>query len=107
MGIQHEVSFNAIIRNNSVMGNGNSPSVWLWNAQIDVQNSSNVEVYGNTVQVASGGGNGIALINQNRGRGPLGPWVAANNYVHDNTITYMGASGVSGIVDDTDRKSAG
>ncbi len=106
MGILHEISYNAIIRNNTVMGNGNSQTAWLWNGQIAVQNSSNVEVYGNTVQVASGGGNGIALINQNRGSGTLGPWVAANNYVHDNIITYMGAAGISGIADDTGGNTA-
>ncbi|MFZ0304486.1 MAG: right-handed parallel beta-helix repeat-containing protein [Terracidiphilus sp.] len=100
-GIVHEVSYNAIIRNNTVKGNGNNSTVWLWNAQIDVQNSSNVEVYGNTVEVPSGGGNGIALINQNRGSGTLGPFVASGNYVHGNTITYLGKSGVSGYVDDT------
>ena len=99
-GIVHEVSYGAVIRNNIVKGNGNTPTTWLWNAQIDIQNSSNVEVYGNNVEVPSGGGNGIALINQKRGAGTLGPWVAANNYVHDNTVTHLGNNGASGLVDD-------
>jgi hypothetical protein len=107
-GIQHEISYNAIIRNNTVKGNGNSPSVVsLWQgSQIMVQNSSNVEVYGNTVEVPSVGGNGIGLMNQSRGSGTLGPWVAANNYVHNNTVVYLGAGGYSGIVDDTGGNSA-
>jgi hypothetical protein len=100
IGIQHEISYHAIIRNNIVKGNGNLPTVWLWNAQILIQNSSNVEVYGNTVEVPAAGGNGIAVIDQKRGSGTLGPWVAANNFVHDNTITYLGIRGASGIVDD-------
>ena len=100
-GIKHEVSYSAIIRNNTVKGNGNTSTVWLWNAQIEIQNSSNVQVYGNTVEVPSGGGNGIALINQNRGSGTQGPWVAANNYVYGNTITHLGKNGASGYVDDT------
>jgi len=58
------------------------------------------------VEVSTGGGNGIALINQNRGSGSQGAWVAANNYVHDNTITYLGSSGASGIVDDTGGNTA-
>jgi hypothetical protein len=100
-GIRHEVSYSAVISNNVAKGNGNTATVWAWNAQIDVQNSSNVEVYGNIVEVPAGGGNGIFLINQNRGSGTLGPWVAANNYVHGNTITSLGATGYSGLADDT------
>jgi hypothetical protein len=105
-GIKHEISYNAIIRNNIVKGNGKTQTVWLWNAQIEVQNSSNVQVYGNTVEVPVGGGNGIALISQNRGTGTQGPWVAANNYVHNNTITNVGNNGISGIVDDTGGNTA-
>lgn len=105
-GIKHEVSYNAIIRNNIVKGNGTSSTVWLWNSQIEVQNSSSVEVYGNTVEVQSGSGNGIGLINQKRGSGTQGSWVAANNYVHGNTVTYLGKNGVSGLVDDTGGSTA-
>jgi len=105
-GIKHEVSFNAIIRNNTVKGNGNISTVWLWNAQIELQASSNVEVYGNTVEVPAGGGNGIALINESRGAGTLGTYVAANNNVHNNTITYLGIGGCSGIVDSTTGNTA-
>jgi hypothetical protein len=99
MGIEHEISYDAIIRNNIVKDNGNISTNWLWNAQIDIQNSSNVEVYGNTVEVPAGGGNGIVIINQERGSGTLGPWVAANNYVHDNTIINLGDQGKSGMAD--------
>ena len=105
-GIKHEVSYNAIIRNNTVKGNGNTKTVWLWNSQIEVQNSSNVEVYGNIVEVPKLGGNGIGLINQNRGSGSNGPWVAAGNYIHDNTVTYLGPNGLSGLVDDTGGNTA-
>ena len=100
-GIKHEVSYSAIIRNNTVKGNGTTKTVWLWNSQIEVQNSSSVEVYGNTVEVQAGSGNGIGLINQKRGSGTQGPWAAANNYVHNNTVTYLGQNGASGLVDDT------
>ena len=53
-GIKHEISYDAIIRNNIVAGNGGSFDEWLWGSQILVQNSSNVEVYGNFVEVAAG-----------------------------------------------------
>jgi len=105
-GIKHEVSYGSTISNNTVMGNGNTNTVWLWYAQIELQNSSDGEIYGNTVEVPSGGGNGIALINQNRGSGNLGTFVAANDHVHDNTVTYIGANGYSGIVDDTGGSTA-
>jgi hypothetical protein len=96
MGIDHEVSFDAIIRDNKVDNNGRGKASWLWNAQILIQNSSNVDVYGNDVTVGAVGGNGIAIINQRRGE-----WIASNNYVHNNTITYLGSGGLSGFVDDT------
>jgi hypothetical protein len=105
-GIQHEISYNATIRDNIVKGNGNSQTIWLWNAQISLQNSSNSLVYGNTVEVPTNGGNGIAIINQNRGSGTQGPWVGANDSVYDNTVTYLGSNGRSGLVDDTGGNTA-
>lgn len=105
-GIKHEISYSATIRDNIVKGNGNTDTVWLWNAQIELQNSSSSEIYGNTVEVPTGGGNGIAVINQNRGTGEQGPWVGANDSVHDNTVTYLGGNGGSGLVDDTGGNSA-
>jgi hypothetical protein len=56
--------------------------------------------------VPTNGGNGIAIINQNRGSGTEGPWVGANDSVYDNTITYLGSHGGSGLVDDTGGGSA-
>lgn len=100
-GIMHEVSYDALIKNNTVRDNAAGVLVWLENAQILIQNSSNVEVVGNTVEVPAAGGNGITLVNQNRGSGNNGPWVIQNDRVHNNTITYLGAKGYSGIADDT------
>ena len=52
-GIKHEISYDAIIRNNVVAHNGTSGfDVWLWGSQILIQNSSNVEVYDNLVEVS-------------------------------------------------------
>ncbi len=94
-GIQHEISYSAIIRENFVSGNGRAQSVWLWGSQILIQNSSDVEVVHNNVVVPKGYGNGIGVIIQNRGK-----WVASNNIVHDNDITYLDRTGVSGVVSD-------
>jgi len=105
-GIQHEISYHAIIRNNVVKDNGNPQSSWLWDAQIEINNSSDVEIYGNSVEVPPDGGNGITLINQNRGVGSLGAWLAANDYIHHNLIVYLGQGGVSGFDDATHGSTA-
>ncbi len=100
-GIQHEISGSAIIRNNVAFNNGSGQSVWMWGAQILIQNSANVEVYGNRVFVPNSFGNGIGIIFQNRGSGPNGVYRSSDNYVHDNDVTYQGlVQGVSGMVVD-------
>ena len=102
-GIKHEVSYAAIIRNNLVADNGTSGlDNWLWGSQILIQNSSNVKVYDNRVEVASRFGNGIGVIYQDRGDGMYGPWRAVNNSIHNNTIVYLGSRGQNGAVTDTD-----
>jgi hypothetical protein len=100
VGIQHEISYAAIIRDNVVKGNTAAPTTWVGNAQIRINNSPNVQVYGNTVEASALGGDGIAIINESRGSGSLGPWIATNDYVHNNTIIYLGTDGVSGFEDD-------
>ncbi len=105
-GIKYEISYRATIRNNVVEGNGNTLTVWLWNAQIELQNSSDSAVYGNVVEVPAAGGNGIAVINQKRGSGSQGPWMGRNDRVYNNTITYLGPDGHSGFVDDTSSTTA-
>ena len=89
-GIFHEISYRAIIRNNTVTGNGFGFHVWVWGGGIQVAASPNVEVYGNTV---TGNANGITAIQQNRGTGAYGPWEIGNLYVHDNLVSQ--SSGVA------------
>jgi Right handed beta helix region len=102
-GIKHEISYRAIIRNNIVVRNGTSGfDDWLWGAQILIQDSSNVEVDHNLVEVAAEFGNGIGVIYQDRGVGAYGPWQAVNNSVHHNTIILRGGRGQNGVVTDTD-----
>jgi Right handed beta helix region len=106
-GIKHEISYDAIIRNNFAAFNGREHDVWLWGSQILIQNSRNVEVYGNVVEVSPEFGNGIGVVHQNRGEpgdGTYGPWDSLNNYVHHNTVVYFGDRGRSGVVMDTEEK---
>lgn len=102
-GIKHEISYDAIIRNNIVAHNGTSGfDVWLWGSQILIQNSRNVKVHDNVVEVSGEFGNGIGVIHQDRGDGAYGPWIAADNRVHHNTIVHLGSRGQNGVVMDTD-----
>lgn len=102
-GIQYEVSYAATIRNNVVRNNSVGNSSWMWGAQILLQNSRDVAVYGNTVEVASDRGNGIGIIQQYRGDGAYGPHIAANNSIVNNSIIHrQSPQGVNGEVSDYD-----
>jgi hypothetical protein len=95
-GIQHEISFSALIRGNVLRNNGRGGSPWLWGAQILVQNSHDVEVTENQVEVSAKGGNGISVVQQDRGP----EYMVRNVEVHHNDITYWGRNGMSGAAAD-------
>jgi parallel beta-helix repeat protein len=104
-GIKHEISYDAIIRDNTVAANGYDYDNWLWGSQILVQNSSGVRVHGNLVQVSADFGNGVGIVHQDRGEGAYGPWHAVRNAVYDNTIIHLGSHGRNGIATDVDEAS--
>ena len=86
-GILHEISYHATVRNNLIEDDGYSPSgnSFWYGAGILISNSSDVEVYGNTVTDCV---NGIGGIQADRGNGSNGlPYDLKNLYVHDNTVT--------------------
>ena len=103
-GIKHEISYKATIRDNTVGENGKGYDTWLWGSQILIQNSSNVVVTGNTVEVGADGGNGINMIYQDRGNGRYGPRITTKNHVYGNKIVFLGAHGVTGAAADYERK---
>jgi hypothetical protein len=103
-GIKHEISYRAKIHGNTVARNGHERLNWLWGSQILIQNSQDVEAYNNVVEVRADFGNGIAVINQKRGEGRYGPRIAKNNFIHNNTIIHLGASGLNGMVADHGRE---
>jgi len=97
-GIVVETSLSAIVRNNTIIGNGigygyGTPG--MTGAGIFLSVSSNVQVYNNTVWYNQ---NGIIGIEQNRGAGSQGTWYLRYNYVHDNKVTLF--SGATGLVAD-------
>jgi hypothetical protein len=97
-GINHEISYAASIHDNSFVGNGGNGLTWLWGSAIQVQNSQDVEIFNNVID-ASSGGNGIGVIQQDRGTGAYGDYVAVNNNVHDNTLILSSDSGVGAVAD--------
>jgi parallel beta helix pectate lyase-like protein len=100
IGITHEISYDAVIRNNTLIGNGyRDPRGWLWGAEVQIQNSKNVDVYGNRIDM-TGGGNGVVVIQQNRGSGEFGPYVATGNHIHDNVFVDHDSNGLIGGVAD-------
>ena len=87
-GILHEISYQAVIRNNLIEDDGFSASgktePW-YGAGIIVVASSRVEVYGNTVR---GCMNGIVGLQPHRELSRRGtPYLLRDLYVHDNTVT--------------------
>ena len=81
-GIFHEISYNAIIRNNRIERNGLGQSNWLYNGGILIAHSSDVEVYNNTLK---NNRHGIIGIQQERNRSGV-YWKLKNLNVHDNII---------------------
>ena len=91
-GILHEISYDAVIKNNTVLRNGFQDVGGYAGAGISLTCSSNVEITGNTV---SGNAHGIFVRQYNRGSGSQGFYQVKNLYVHDNTVTMStGASGM-------------
>ena len=86
IGIFHEISADAVIRNNTLSGNDSrmvGKSLW-WGADIFLNTSKNVEIYGNTV---TAGVHGIGMAAYDRGSGLYGRYEVSNVRVHDNVIT--------------------
>jgi parallel beta-helix repeat protein len=97
-GIFYEASYDATISNNTIRRNGfRSGGPWMEGAGILNTSSANVEVYGNVVD---GNYDGIGAEERARGTGLYGTHEVSNFYVHDNTITTAGTTGLIQIVGD-------
>ena len=95
-GINHELSFNAIIRNNVIEGNGFGvrATTPLEGAGIILSNSCCTEISGNTIR---NNRDGIGLVQSNRPPGPFGPYITHDNQIHGNLIS-MRRGGATGMV---------
>jgi len=96
-GIFHEISADAVIRDNVVAGNGHGFDTWLWGSGILLAGSHDVEVSNNRLRDYA---EGIGLIQQKRGRSEVDgrPRRLHDVAIHDNA-TWM-AYGESGAVED-------
>jgi len=106
-GIFYEISHGAWIVRNIVSRNGSdakgkSGGGWLYYGQIIVSTSDDVVVESNTITVGEFG-NGITVLDQQRGSDDHGPLVARDNLVINNKITYESAAGVTGAASDRDK----
>jgi parallel beta-helix repeat protein len=97
-GIFHEISFNAVIRNNLLRNNGRGDRGWFWGADITISASQDVEVTGNTVTVAPRGC-AIMLIDQGRRSDDGRQYKTRNNTVRANDMTFEGAACAGGVSD--------
>ena len=101
-GIYYEISYDAVIRDNYIEGNGFGFDPWLWGGGIVISSSPNVEIYGNTVV---NNADGIGAVEQNRSNdpAPFGPLRIENLYVHHNTVTM--SQGLTGVAQDVGNKA--
>jgi parallel beta helix pectate lyase-like protein len=96
-GIEHEVSYDAVIRNNIIRNNGSSDphkcTGWMWCAAVLISASGGaattdgrIDIYGNVV-VPGRRGNGISLVQANRqDLAEYGPHIVRHVDVHDNIV---------------------
>jgi hypothetical protein len=96
IGIFYETSFDAVIRNNVLRDNAadSAGKSCFWGSQIHMNDSQNVQIYGNTVE-SSNGSNGICAVDIDRTT--PGSSKVANLYVHNNTVR-MRLTGTTGLV---------
>ena len=91
-GIHYEISYDGLIRNNTVRRNGDDSTDRFSRSGILVYASSGVEITGN---VLSGNDQGITALDDNRGTGAYGPFRVTDLWVHDNDVTMQqGATGL-------------
>lgn len=100
-GIWVEISYAAVVRYNHVERNGGSTAgSWLTRAGIQVSNSPDVEIYGNTVLDNANGITAMQASGYPADEG-FGPLVVQNLYVHDNTVRMLvGNTGIAQNVGD-------
>ncbi|TDD21201.1 right-handed parallel beta-helix repeat-containing protein [Kribbella turkmenica] len=100
-GIRYEISYQAVIEQNVVEGNGfgtgrgSGGSLWDGGG-INVNTSAGVQVRGNLVK---GNRNGISIQSRTRGDGPRGRYVLADVVIEGNLVFMDDATASTGVVE--------
>jgi nitrous oxidase accessory protein NosD len=102
-GIFYEISYAAVMRNNTLTGNG-FERTGISGGGILLYASRDVEAHGNTL---SGNKMGITADEQDRGSGRFGPHLVRNFYVHDNTTQTQGQTGIANELANNDVYTSG
>jgi hypothetical protein len=97
-GILDEISYDGIARYNVIQNDGlypgkANPSMW-WACAIQVLDSLNANIYGNTLINNS---NGICAVSAPRGSGNKGEFLVKNLSVHDNVIVQTSGSAAGAV----------
>jgi parallel beta-helix repeat protein len=80
-GIELEISYDTQVFGNTIVGNGTCGG--CWGAAVLIENTRNVETYGNYIDSNR---KGVLFINTDRGSGKYGVYEVRGGYVHDNVI---------------------
>jgi parallel beta-helix repeat protein len=94
-GIFHEVSYDAVIRGNTVGNNGHKFLGWIDGAGILISCSPDVTVTGNVLVGNRCGIAGKQVYREDAATASHGPWQLKNLRVHDNQIIRSGRSGLA------------
>jgi hypothetical protein len=121
-GVQHEISWNAVIQHNYFRGNGTSTKYCgpgttgnFYCSAIFISNGGGqtgtiVDISYNTIAAGGEYAGGVSLLNTNRGTSSLypsyGPWLVRNVHVHDNTVNLSASGSDFGAVDHDGSDSA-
>ena len=89
-GIQHEISYDAVIVHNVISGNGRPDKGWAWDAGIQIQSSGGNELIEVAHNIVRDNVNGIVLLDSGdrvaEQPASHGPHIVRNVWVHDNTV---------------------
>lgn len=107
-GIQHEISYDAIIEHNEISGNGFQVHMgWAWDAGIQIQSSGGAKLIDVAYNAVVNNYNGITVLDSgDRVKdqpAPHGPHIVENVWVHNNTITMSGSQTTGAVEDDGHR----
>ena len=102
-GIQHEISYDALIAHNEILRNGSVHKGWAWEAGIQIQSSGGNELIEVRRNVVADNTHGIVVLDSSDRRledpHPAGPHIVQNVLVHDNVVV-MGPGQWTGVVHD-------